>query len=141
MSHYNQGVVAMNADGRIEYFVPAAEGGFRHRWQNLADDGMGGWGSLASQWLGTTVGEVNIAGWSEWGYVGGPVPAGGIAVARNADGRLEVYLRADDGGLYHTWQREASGAFGEWHRFVGGWPGRPACGTNADSRVEVFMIG
>jgi hypothetical protein len=117
MGKRKQGVVAHNVDGRLEYFVPAPDGGFSHLWQNLADDGWGGMSRMASQWLGTTVGEVNIAGWSHWGRVGGPVATKGIAVARNADGRLEAFAWSHDGRLHHTWQDLPGGNFGGWLTF------------------------
>lgn len=117
MGNRKQGVVAQNVDGRMEYFIPASDGGFSHIWQNLADDGWGGFRRMASQWLGTTVGEVNIAGWASQGRVGGPVGTAGLAVARNANGRLEAFAWGQDGRLHHTWQGLPGGDFGGWEAF------------------------
>jgi hypothetical protein len=42
-------------------------------------------------------------GWSGWGSLGG-VLTSNIAVASNADGRLEAFVRGTDSALWHIWQ-------------------------------------
>ena len=64
-----------------------------------------------------------------------------IAVARNADGRLEVFARGTDNALWHKWQVAPNSAL------LGlGVPRRRAdsdiaVGSNADGRLEVFVRG
>jgi hypothetical protein len=44
--------------------------------------------------------------------LGGPA-TGRPGAVRNPDGRLEVFARRPDGGVFHTWQRNPGG---EWDR-------------------------
>src|SRR5690349_3114161 len=60
-------VIGQNADGRLEIFRINAAGELRHRWQKESN------------------GE-----WSQWSTLGGTY-FGGIAVANDADGSIEVF--------------------------------------------------
>ncbi|MFF9360979.1 hypothetical protein [Streptomyces griseoluteus] len=67
-----------------------------------------------------------------------------LPVARNLDGRLEIFAIGNDRGIYHRWH---GGSDNGWND--GGWSIEPLggiCGDlsvarNADGRLEVFVIG
>jgi hypothetical protein len=67
---------------------------------------------------------------------------GETATAKNADGRMEVFVRGNDDNLYHNWQVTAGGAYSGWASL--GAPagkklnGNIVVGTNTDGRLEVF---
>jgi hypothetical protein len=72
-----------------------------------------------------------------------------IAVARNQDNRLEVFIVGTDGRLYHRWQTIKNND-GSWQWFMNWvpfekhtWPqySNPLIVQNQDGRLEVFMIG
>ena len=102
--------------------------------------------------LGTGPGELEHiwqlspgAGWSSWAGLG-TLPGGfpvQLAVARNADGRLELF-NMGSGGLWHNWQTSPGGGWAGWSS-LGTPPGvilsGVAVGTNADGRLEVFTTG
>ena len=76
-----------------------------------------------------------------WGSLGGVITSS-IAVANNADGRLEIFARGTDGALWHQWQTAPSaGPWSGWSGLGGGIVGTPAVGQNADGRLEVFVRG
>ena len=75
-----------------------------------------------------------------WAGLGG-VLTSDIAAGRNADGRLEVFVRGTDNGLYHIWQTTAGGGWSGWAGLGGGLSGDPAVARNADGRLEVFVAG
>jgi peptide methionine sulfoxide reductase MsrB len=73
----------------------------------------------------------------------GPVIAGGITVARNIEGRSEVFAIGVDGRLSHSWQTDADARI-EWARWEHRGPeltADPAVGTNADGHLELFAAG
>src|SRR5215467_10653311 len=79
-------VAAQNLDGRLELLALDASAHLRDLAQAAPN---GGW-------------------WSRWADLGPPPPpsaGGNPIVARNLDGRLEVFLRASDGVIYHRWQQ------------------------------------
>jgi hypothetical protein len=91
-------------------------------------------------------GKLTIAGGAGWSYtvvgvVHAPPARRGVAVARNPDGRLEVFATASDGVVFHDWQKSPNGATG-WS----GWgqlastPGftSVAVGTNKNGQLEAF---
>lgn len=83
-------------------------------------------------------------GWSEWGVVRlADLKFGRPALARNSDGRLEVFAVADQGGwaVWHAWQATPGGQWSGWRSF--GPPGSGASGmltvgANDDGRLELF---
>jgi hypothetical protein len=85
-------VVATNADGRLEVFVQAEDGGLWHNWQNIVP------GGTSTYW----------SGWYSLGY-----PPGGFdsvpAVGRNSDGCLEVFIWGKNQAMYHMWQQTTGG--------------------------------
>jgi ligand-binding sensor domain-containing protein/signal transduction histidine kinase len=63
------------------------------------------------------------------------------AVARNADGRLELFKVDADGEMRHRWQREANGDWSSWISLGGSvYPGL-GTGLNAAGEIEVFAVG
>lgn len=87
-------VVAASADGRLELFLTGGDGNLYHSWQTAASNG-----------------------WSNWtneGTDGGGFTDAAPGLARNGDGRLQVFEVARDGNLYHKWQTVASNGWGPW---------------------------
>jgi hypothetical protein len=123
-------VLAKNHDGRLELVtLQSSEAGYDpytvlHRWQE------------------TPGGE-----WTDWHSLGEP-PGGtggyGPAVARNSDGRLELFTRGDDLAVWHIWQRYPSSGWSAWsslkhppdHPMV---DGSPVVARNKDWRLELFV--
>jgi hypothetical protein len=121
-SFHQDPVVVQNLDGRLELFV-LGDGG--HLFDLAQSAPNGGW-------------------WSSWADLGAP-PSGGaagqLAVARNLDGRLELFLRGADNKIYHRWQQGAGGALTATWASMGGSFGRsPSAGRNQDGRLEVFAV-
>jgi PASTA domain len=87
-------VVAASADGRLELFLRGGDQNIYHAWQTSASNG-----------------------WSDWvneGTAGGGFVTVAPALARNGDGRLEIFALAIDGNIYHKWQTAASNGWGPW---------------------------
>jgi hypothetical protein len=116
-----------NKDGRLELFTLDFHAAVWHSWQTTPGDDWTGWHSL-----GTPSDEVSLM------LVDPPV------VTRNEDGRLELFMRGNDEGLWHCWQREAgSRPWALWSPL--GSPsdqvklsGPPMVARNRDGRLEVF---
>ncbi|SRR6266487_2115726 len=85
--------VRKNDDGRLEASLTSSDGALWHIWQNTTG---GAWGNWAS--LGSPSNSVSIFG----------TPF----VAENDDGRLEAFILASDGALWHTWQVSPGGTWG-----------------------------
>ena len=73
-----------------------------------------------------------------------PVPPSQLAMARNADGRLEIFYVGTNHVLYHNFQTTPNGG---WHGDLplGGWAAdshvrQIAVGQNLDGRLEVFYV-
>lgn len=91
--------------------------------------------------------------WGSYFYAGGPgaailwAPLGGQwpgdpAVAQNADGRLEVFLRGNDTNLYHLWQTAPNNGWSApWVPMGGQWHRDPVVARNQDGRLEIFIVG
>jgi hypothetical protein len=80
--------------------------------------------------------------WSGFGPLGGNL-LGDPAVARNSDGRLEVFVIGADHALYHKSQILAGGGSG-WTGYStlgGNIISNPVVAQNSDGRLEVFVIG
>jgi hypothetical protein len=121
--------VAPNKDGRLEVFVqgdspaPGDPGTvYRTRQDPTAPDGWSPWAELESPQVALT---------------GQPV------VARNKDGRLEVFMLGTDGAVWHIWQTKPNGdewAPQQWHPLEGGPFSGLAVGAHADGRLVVFAV-
>ena len=86
--------MAPSADGRLELFLTGGDQNMYHAWQTSASNG-----------------------WSDWaneGAEGGGFVAAAPGLARNGDGRLEIFAVANDGNIYHKWQTVASNGWGPW---------------------------
>ena len=64
-----------------------------------------------------------------------------IAVASNADGRLEAFVPGADSQLWHQWQVAPGGSWSGFWGLTGSMTGAPAVAANADGRLEVFVRG
>lgn len=87
--------VGRNQDGRLEVFAPGADNVLYHIWQVSPGGGWSTWQSM-----GKPAG-VNI--WSE-----------NVAVERNSDGRMELFVTGTDGAMWHRWQTTPNGTWGDW---------------------------
>lgn len=117
--------LARNEDGRLELFTKAGEGTLWHRWQ-----------------IGPGLGP-----WHEWHSLGKPgnrgfaTPGAPPALASNTDGRLELFVQADDGTLWHRWQTVPNGGWSVWSSLEApdpGFSGEPVVVRNQDGRLELF---
>jgi hypothetical protein len=115
--------VAANADGRLELFVTVQNGELYHLWQTAPNNGWSGWSSFAVP-PGTTLGD--------W-----------LAVAANADGRLEFFIEDFSGAWWNQWQTAPNNGWSGWSPVVGAPTtpeGVPSVAPNADGRLEFFII-
>lgn len=116
--------VASNADGRLEVYARDYEGAARHVWQTAPGKG---WAAAWASKRGTLAGS-------------GAVETR-LAMARNRDGRLQVFARFQDNSIRYLIQKAANGAWAAWASLGGNVAGDPAAGMNADGRLEVFVRG
>jgi hypothetical protein len=63
-----------------------------------------------------------------------------LSVGRNKDGRLEVFVRGMDKGLWHIWQTSPNNGWSGWAS-RGGQIDMLSVGRNKDGRLEVFVRG
>lgn len=63
-----------------------------------------------------------------------------LAVAKNADGRIEVFKINADGELHHKWQRTPGGNWSPWSSLGGSFLPGIVVTTNSDGRLEIFCI-
>lgn len=142
-----------NSDGRLELFASASDGTLRHRWQVPAGPPTPGPLPTPS----TALVPPSDYTWSEWTSLGSPPgmridkchraigSERRLGSGRNADGRLEVFASAADGGVWHIWQ-QTGGSWSGWVRLESPSPPvdpeRLLCGPvaaeNEDGRLEVF---
>jgi hypothetical protein len=97
-----------------------SDGSIRHIWQNKPNDGWN----------------------TNWASLGGNF-SGGFSVARNDDGRVEVFAVGNDGIIYHRWQ-ESNGVWKlTWQPLDGVRFGSsaPAVIINWHNELEVFAVG
>jgi hypothetical protein len=105
--------VTQNKDGRLELFVTASDGAVWHIWQDpRAPGGWSGWQSLKSP-----------SGPSGQIAVSGPP-----AAVQNQDGRLELFVTAKDGAVWHLRQDPTA---------PGGWSGWELVGRQGAGFIEV----
>jgi hypothetical protein len=119
--------VARNADGRLEVAVVGGDGTVWHRWQTAPNND---WSSQ----------------WESFGELGDQRAMAWLVLTRNADGRLEVFVPAnndvgDERAVWHRWQTTPNGTWSKWDSLEeppGGLFGPLAVGANADGRLELF---
>jgi len=117
--------VAQNLGGRLEIFYVGTNNELYHNWQlqpGISDN---------SNWAGETRFAKNSAKQ--------------VAVAQNADGRLEIFYVGTNNDLFHNWQLEP-GVSDPWNwagetRFPGDSAKQIAVAQNADGRLEIFYVG
>jgi hypothetical protein len=121
--------VGRAADGRLEIFVVGEDG---HQWHLYQTSPNGDW----SDWE-----DLSVYRPLSVGAVGEP------AVGSAADGRLEIFVRGNDGHLWHLYQTAPNGDWSEWEDLSvyrplsAGVVGEPAVGSAADGRLEIFACG
>src|ERR1700704_1537731 len=118
--------VGINADGRREVFASM-------------------YGASTTE-LGHICQSTPGSGWSIWASFGSP-PASFLsspAVAPNADGRLEAFVRVglmSTGSLWHVWQTAPNNGWSAWDDLDGGIGAHFALLiANSDGRLEAFAI-
>ena len=119
--------LAQNQDGRLELFR-LDHGAVWHAWQTVPGDDWTGWHPLGGPSDTATLEESS------------PV------VVRNEDGRLELFVRASDGAVWHRWQREAGARpWAAWSSLespddqpVSSEP--PVVVRNRDGRLVLFIV-
>jgi hypothetical protein len=116
--------VATNADGRLELFAIYPDGSVQHNWQ-LYDNAPAN-------------------AWSGWYSLGGN--ANLLAVGRNQNGLLQLFVRGSDKKLWTIVQSSATDFGKAWYSLSGrtglDLQGTAlVVGTNADGRLEVFTLG
>jgi hypothetical protein len=130
---------ATNTDGRIEIALSGGE-------PTSSEFGLKNprvW--IASQPLPNT-----SAPWSSWSDLGHPIGGTGIPIpklARNADGRLELFAAGLAGQLWHRWQSgPGKGPWSAWASLgapgTGEWLMSPlAVAMSGDGRLQAFGLG
>jgi hypothetical protein len=120
----------LNQDGRIEVFV--IESGSHYLYSQPQTAPSDGW---AQTWFG-------------FGAPHGVALASSPGVGRNADGRLAVFAVGKDTlGSAALWMKEQiapNNGWSDWQSFGGwgvGWISSPVVASNADGRLELFMVG
>jgi hypothetical protein len=122
--------VGQTREGLLEVFVKGFDnaGSLYHRWEFQANGGLA---------------------WSQWESLAGGNVWSSIAVGRNTDGHLEVFVRRlEDSALWHTWQQfnaDGTVTWSIWQSLRGYFPAdgssNPTVARNADGRLEVFIKG
>jgi hypothetical protein len=168
--------VALNQDERIEVLAVHADGHVYHIWQRWFDAfgaPWSGWEPLGGRrFRGRVAVERDGTGclaafarsrdddsiwhcrqtspsgqWTDWEATGGL--GAETSIGRNADGRLEAFVRGSDGKIWHNWQSAAGGALSGWQLLQGSSPqipmldlsGRPTAWTQADGALAVAAAG
>lgn len=104
--------------GNLHVFVAGADGRLYHD----ASTGRGAWRGFES--LG-----------------GSLAPGERVAVARNADGRLDVFARGSDNALWHIAEASPGGGWSAWTSLGGQLTGAPDVAINTNGTLEVFARG
>jgi hypothetical protein len=117
--------VGRNQDGRLEVFAVTDAGAVKHIWQTAPNSGW----AASYDTLPTTFTFKNHP----------------VAVAKNQDGRLEVFARKDttaSGEIVHIWQTAPnSGWAADWASLgADTFTYPPSVGINGDGRLEVFGV-
>jgi|SRR5215831_13264289 len=120
---YGEIEVGQNADGRLEIFYVGRTGSIYHNWQTAPN-----------------------SGWSGGAYLGGMTASnevGTLAVARNTDGRLEIFYPGTNGHIYHNWQTSANNGWSGENELGGAsyGPIAVAPGVNPNGGLEIYYVG
>lgn len=157
-------------DGRLEIFVVAGDGSVWNKWQLTAGGTWSGWASLGGSLDSDLTVAVNspadnfevfgrgtdnalvrnywdpsLARWSGWLSLGGSLADNSSpAVGKNKDGRLEAFVRWDDGAsdrsIRHIWQCSLClpAGWSGWASMSGSWILDPVVARHDDGRLEAF---
>lgn len=117
-------VVAKHPDGALRLFAIGNDGRLLQCAQSAVRGDLGGWSRMSDEGLPASA-----------RFVGRP------AVARGADGRLELFARADDQHLWHSHQAGPAGPWSRWLDMGGAFTSDPVVGVNDNGRLEVFIRG
>ncbi|MHC4642413.1 MAG: S8 family serine peptidase, partial [Planctomycetota bacterium] len=91
--------------------------------------------------LKQTAKDIGPPGWDQHSGAGIIRPKAAFrAVRKQANGRLEVFVRGANKALWHKWQVAPNNGWSGWAS-MGGWIDLLAAGRNADGRLEVFVRG
>src|SRR4051794_40189206 len=82
--------------------------------------------------------ETGADGWTSIGGPAGGSLLGPIAVARDADGRLEAFARGADGAIWRAAEATPEGTWTAWASLGGVFAGPPDVVSDKDGRLEVF---
>ena len=120
-------VLASQADGRLQLFVPSLEGDMWRISQTAVNNGWSDWVSHSRPRLSL---------FSD--------PA---AIAMNADGRLELFIPGGE-GVWQISQNTPNGDWSDWFNQLSNAPagsvpvdGSPALAPSVDGRLEMFVLG
>src|ERR1035441_4492385 len=103
----------------IDIGVPAGKNDQSFMWTSVQS------GNRSSFWGGVLVLAV-------WGASAAELPVSPLAVARDADGRLELFKTDADGTLRYRWQRQPGSDWSPWSGLGGLWlSGLGAAATDA----------
>jgi hypothetical protein len=158
-------VLAQNQDGRFEVFVRDAGGVTYHIWQDAPESWetiegavvssdaavvrarSGRFEIFASHHRGQLVHAWQTApsgSWTSWTMTGGSLDhATTPAVALDARGDVQVFVRWQDGSIRHRRLREPDGArqWLDWEDLRGVAKSDPVVTAAADGRLAVFVVG
>jgi hypothetical protein len=149
-----------NANGIVEAFVLGSDASIWHIWQTSVGGSFGTWAGLGGSFNGDPVvvrgpngiSQIVATGtdnalhtnphifgqdWSGWSNLGGYLTSS-PAAAFNSDGRLEVFVRGGDDGLWHIAQTSPAGAWGSWSSLGGAMQDKLAAAVNADGIMDAF---
>ncbi|GAB3943046.1 hypothetical protein GCM10027614_31110 [Micromonospora vulcania] len=122
-------------------------GKIRWGWQTYAWS-SGQWDSRAQLRQvknGVTIGGADCdldEAWAiDFGQWGSRPSARSLAVALNADGRLQAFQTRGSGAVYSTWQSAPNGVFGDWANLGGTHLQAPTAVSKPDGRIELLAIG
>ncbi len=113
--------VGTNTDGRLEAFVRGVDGSPYHNAQNQPN--------------------ANTGDWTGWNSLDKTRTVVQLAVASNADGRLELFAIGTDEALWHISQTQAADWGSAWNSLGGAVLGLLTVGANLDGRLEAFVRG
>ncbi len=142
--------VGYNQFGAEELFARASDGSVWHSYLNAGTGGWSGWGPLGGPSGATLTSDIAVGynqfgaeelfarasdgsvwhsylnagtgGWSGWGPLGGPSGAtltSDIAVGYNQFGAEELFARASDGSVWHSYLNAGTGGWSGWGRLGG----------------------
>lgn len=106
--------LALNLDGRLELYARGYDGVARHVWQNAPNRGWASWASEGA----TLAGDGTTETW--------------LSMARNKDGRLQLFARFSDGSIRCLLQNAPNYTWAPWVSLGGNVAGDPVA---ARSRV------